>query len=1149
MTDFVHLHLHTQYSLLDGAIRFDRLFNLAKTYNMNACAITDHGNMFGVVDFYFAARDAGIKPLLGCEAYLAPKSRMDRKVRGEENAYHIVLLAMNDQGYRNLMKIVSFANLEGFYYVPRADKELLRRYNEGLVCLTACLKGEIPSMILKGDEKATRGTVEEYMDLFGDRLFFELQDNGLPEQKIINEGLVDLSRHYGVPIVATNDCHYLKREESVAHELLLCIQTGKTMNDQNRLSFSSNEFYFKSADDMARAFSQYPEALKNTMRVAEMCNLTLDVGTYHFPEFTPPRQEDPTTYFENLCREGFQWRLTRIRATHDNFTPETEDVYRKRLDYELDVIKKTGFVSYFLIVSDFINYAKKEGIPVGPGRGSAAGSLVAYCLGITDIDPIKYDLLFERFLNPARISMPDIDIDFCMAGRERVIQYVTEKYGKDNVAQIITFGTMQSKAAIRDVGRALGMPYADVDRIAKLLSGSVPSLEKAVVDEPQLRDLYNTDQQAKTLLDNAMVLEGLARHASTHAAGIVISNKHLAEHLPLYRGKKGETLTQYPMKVIEKIGLVKIDFLGLQTLTVIDHVVKLLKSSGVDIDLVNLPLDDGPTYTLLSSGNTSGIFQLESEGMRDLLVKLKPSKFEDIIALIALHRPGPMNSGMMDEFIKRKNNPALVKYETEQLKDVLADTYGVIVYQEQVMHIASLLAGFPLKDADALRKAMSKKIPEELQKYRERFVSGSIEKGVKPDVAEKIYDVIVRFGEYGFNKSHSTAYAVLAYQTAYLKAHHPVPFMAAILTSEVNNADKMIRYITECRDAGIEILPPDVNTSEKAFAVVVDKIRFGLSGVKNVGDAAIDSLIEARERLGEFTSFYQFLSEMDTKKANKKVIEALIKAGCFDAFGLKRSQLFHVLNERSEKSQKKEGHGYQMDIFGSTMATPDRPTVPDMEELPYDEILKGEKEALGFFFSEHPLKAYDGLIRRITAFDTQNVKECGSADEVDLAGVIGSCREVTTKRGDKMAYVALEDTKGIVDVIVFPELYGQTRNLIKGDSPLLVTGSVEATEDGGAKVKAKRIRLLEEATRDVAKSVTIRIYCDRFTKDELRKLRDVLLGIKGKSRVVLLFVLNGEQETLPLEDLTIDHTRVEILAKHFADRIDYEVADEVLFRF
>ncbi len=1150
MIDFVHLHLHTQYSLLDGAIRFDRLFNLARSYNMNACAITDHGNMFGVVDFYFAARDAGVKPLLGCEVYLAPKSRTAKTVRGEENAYHVVLLAMNEQGYRNLMKIVSFANLEGFYYVPRADKDLLTRYNEGLVCLTACIKGEIPSMILKGDEKALKTTVEEYLSLFDNRLFFELQDNGLAEQKKVNEGLIDLSAHYGVPVVATNDCHYLRREDAVAHDLLLCIQTGKTLHDQNRLSFKSDEFYFKSPEDMARAFSRYPEALANTVRVAEMCDLSIDVGTYHFPEFSPPGNEDPTAYFERLCREGFQWRLPRIKSTRVSFTDGMADDYRKRLEYELDIIKKTGFVSYFLIVSDFIRFAKREGIPVGPGRGSAAGSLVAYCLGITDIDPIKYDLLFERFLNPERISMPDIDIDFCMAGRERVIQYVTEKYGKDNVAQIITFGTMQSKAAVRDVGRALGMPYADVDRIAKLIPSSAPNLEKAVTDDPQLKELYGTDTQVKMLLDNASALEGLARHASTHAAGIVISNKHLAEHLPLYRGKKGETLTQYHMKVIEKIGLVKIDFLGLQTLTVIDHVVKMLRSLGTDVDLVNLPLDDADTYTLLSSGNTSGIFQLESEGMRDLLVKLKPSKFEDIIALIALHRPGPMNSGMMDEFIKRKNNPSLIKYETEQLKEVLADTYGVIVYQEQVMHIASFLAGFPLKDADALRKAMSKKIPEELQRYRERFVNGSIEKGVKPDVAEKIYDVIVRFGEYGFNKSHSTAYAVLAYQTAYLKAHYPVPFMAAILTSEVNNTDKMIRYITECRDGNIEILPPDINTSEKAFAVVGDKIRFGLSGVKNVGDAAIDNLLEVREKQGQFTSFFQFLSEMDTKKANKKVIEALIKAGCFDTFGLRKSQLFHILEERADKAQKKDSRGgYQMDIFGSATVRPDTPTVPDLEELPYDDILKGEKEALGFYFSEHPLKAYEELIRRITPFDAQAIKEADPSVDVDVAGIVNSCREVTTKRGDKMAYVAVEDTKGIIDAIIFPDLYAQTHTLVKSDKPLVLSGTVEFSEDGTPKIKTKRIRLLEDVARDVAKTVTIRIYCDRFKKAELKKLRDVLLGIRGKSKVVLLFVLNGEQQSLPLEDLTVDHSKVEVLTKHFADRIDYEVADEILLRF
>jgi DNA polymerase III subunit alpha len=1149
MQDFVHLHLHTQYSLLDGAIRFDRLFTLANKFGMRSCAITDHGNMFGVVDFHFTAKDYGIKPIIGCEAYIAPKSRLDRKPRGEETAYHVVLLAMNEQGYKNLIKIVSFANLEGFYYVPRSDKELLRQYNEGIICLTACLKGEIPSLILKGDKAHLRETVEEYRSIFGDRLYFELQDNGLEEQKKVNEGLVDLSRHYGIPLVATNDCHYLRREEAIAHELLMCIQTGKTMSDKDRLSFKTEEFYFKSIEEMSRAFSSYPEALSNTAAIAEMCNLDIDTGTYHFPDFKPPGHMGTDEYFEDLCGKGFQKRMA--HAGIDDLTipgAETLKKYSERLRYERDVIEKTGFTSYFLIVADFINYAKDRGIPVGPGRGSAAGSLVAFCLGITDIDPIKYDLLFERFLNPERISMPDIDVDFCMDGRDEVIRYVTEKYGKDNVAQIITFGTMQSKAAVRDVGRALGMAYGEVDRIAKLITTQPNmTIERAIREEPQLKDLYQRDPKVKELLDNAMVLEGLARHASTHAAGIVISNKHLAEHLPLYRGKKGETLTQYPMKVIEKIGLVKIDFLGLQTLTVIDNVIGLLRAQGIDLDITNIPLDNRKAYELLSSGDTSGIFQLESEGMRDLLTRLKPVKFDDIMPLIALYRPGPLKSGMVDMFIKRKDNPAAVSYEAPQLEDVLSDTYGVIIYQEQIMKIATVLSNFSIKDADALRKAMSKKIPEQIEAYKEKFIAGALSNSVKREVAERIYEVILRFGEYGFNKSHSTAYALVAYQTAFLKANHRVPFMAAILTSEVNNTDKMVRYVTECRERGIVILPPDINRSKRQFTVVGDSIRYGLAGIKNVGAAAIENILGLCDRVGEFTSFIQFLDEIDTQKVNKKVIESLIKAGCFDEFGLKRSQLFHLLNEKGEKVRKKENaNHHQMDIFGGTTETIEAPSVPEMDELPYDEILKGEKEALGFYFSEHPLKSFQDIIGRITRHDTQNIRTGEIKEDVDIAGIVSTSKEVVTKKGDRMAYIMLEDTQGSVEVIVFPDLYAQSHLLLKSDQPVVVTGSVERSEDGTAKMKAKRVRPLDEVARDIRRTVKITVYCDRFKKEDLKKLRDVLLGVKGKSRLLLEFVFNGDRQTLAVAGITVDHGRLDILRKYFENCVDYEVFDEVL---
>ncbi|MCX5813678.1 MAG: DNA polymerase III subunit alpha [Proteobacteria bacterium] len=1148
MKDFVHLHLHTQYSLLDGAIRFDRLFDLAHTYKMHACAITDHGSMFGVADFYFAAKQAGIKPILGCEAYISPKSRFDKKGRGEDNAYHIVLLAQNNTGYKNLIKMVSSAQLEGFYYVPRIDKELLKSYHEGLICLTACIKGEIPNAILKGDENHLKDLIEEYYSIFGDRLFFELQDNGLKEQEIINSRLIELSSHYGIPYVATNDCHYLRKEEAKAHELLLCIQTGKTMLDKDRLSFKSEEFYFKSCEHMESAFANYPESLSNTMKIAEMCNVTIDTSTYHFPEFKPPKDMELNEYLEDLCKNGLLQRLPKIKSLYESFPEELSEKYKKRLEYELGVIKKTGFSGYFLIVADFINYAKSNNIPVGPGRGSAAGSLVAYCLGITDIDPIKYDLIFERFLNPERISMPDIDVDFCKDKREDVIRYVTEKYGKDNVAQIITFGTMQSKAAVRDVGRALGMPYLEVDKIAKLIPVINTGIKRAIEDEPKLKELYEKDDKIKELLDNAIVLEGLARHASTHAAGIVISNKLLTEHLPLYKGQKGETVTQFTMKTIEKIGLIKIDFLGLETLTLIANVIKLLKSEGIEIDIANIPLDDQITYELLSSGDTSGVFQLESRGMRDLLAKLKPSKFEDIMPLIALYRPGPLKSGMVDEFIRRKNNPALVKYETPVLEEILHDTYGVIIYQEQIMKIASALSGFSLKDADALRKAMSKKIPEELEKYKESFIQGAEANKVASKIASKIYDVILRFGEYGFNKSHSTAYGLIAYQTAYLKAHYYIQYITCMLTGEVNDTDKLIKYITECREAGVELLPPDINESKKPFTIVNGKIRFGLSGIKNVGDAAIDHILSERDNIGKFDSFTQFLSIVDSRKSNKKVLESLAKAGCFDSLGLKKSQILYLLKEKLDRFQKKEEKNsyQQMDMFGNDFGMNNVIDIPDMDELSQDEILRAEKEAFGFYFSQHPLKSYDHIINTITQYNTQNIKELDITEDVDIVGVVNGYREVVTKRGDKMAYVTLEDTSGIVETIIFPDLLSKHSTLLKEDKPLMISGTVEKSEDGKAKIRAKNIILLEDITRDMGKAVKIKIDCALFPKDGLKLLKDILYGLKGKSKVSIELQQNGENRLLNIQDLSVDHNKMDILYKHFTDGITFEVENEIL---
>lgn len=1143
MSEFVHLHLHTQFSLLDGAIRFEPLFDMARSFNMPACAITDHGNMFGAVDFYFAAKSAGIKPIIGCEAYIAPRSRTDRERYDESNAYHIVLLAMNNDGYFNLLKLISIANMEGFYYVPRIDKEILREYNEGLICLTACLKGQIPQAILRGDDTALKTNFDDYHSIFGDRLYLELQDNGMVEQKKVNEGLVRLSKEHGVPLVATNDCHYLRKQEARAHELLLCIQTGKKITDTDRLKLSTEEFYFKSPDDMSRAFADYPDALANTLKIADMCDVTISTGVYHFPNINLPGNRSPEEHFEDLCRQGFREKIEIIAASYKDFPDEMREQYQARLDYEIGVIKQTGFASYFLIVSDFITWAKTHDIPVGPGRGSAAGSLVAYCINITNIDPIRYDLLFERFLNPERISMPDIDVDFCFEKRERVIEYVTNKYGKDNVAQIITFGTMKSKAAVRDVGRALGMPYADADRIAKLIPAALDiTIEQALAEEPRLKEAYQKEDAVRELIDNARVLERLARHASTHAAGIVISNKPLREYVPLYRGQKGETVTQYSMKTIEKIGLVKFDLLGLKTLTIIDNVIKMLKDQGVDLDISNLPLDDPKTYQLFTSGDTSGVFQLESRGMRELLTRLKPSQFEDVIALIALYRPGPLGSGMIDDFIKRKHNPSLVKYETELLREALKETYGVIVYQEQIMKIAVLLGNFTQGEADALRKAISKKVPEQLESYKEKFKQGCSDNNVKAEVASKIYDVILRFGQYGFNKSHSAAYALVAYQTAYLKAHHYLSFMAAILTNEVSDTDSLIKYITECRENRVTVLPPDINESAKVFTIIDGKIRYGLLGIKGVGEAALDSILSAREEAGGFSSFTHFCSLVDSRKVNKKVVECLIKAGAFDSMGLKRSQLFNLVQDKWDRLSKKNGRNTaQMDFFGASDLAPREEEIPDAAELDQKEILQGEKEALGFYFTQHPLTAFQHIIRQITPLDTSSLKETETTEDVTIVGIVNGYKEITTKRGDRMANITLEDTAGIVETIVFPDLFSKSLLIIKSDSPLVVTGTIERTEDGTTRLRAKGIIPLNDIQTELEKTVRITIDCALFRLENLRKLRDILFTLRGDSKVALEFRQNGERRLVDVPDMRIDAAKTDLIQKRFDAGLAIEV--------
>ncbi len=1061
MADFVHLHLHTQYSLLDGAIRLKDLMEQAKLFELPAVAMTDHGNLFGVLEFYELAHSYGIKPIIGCEVYLA---KDHKKKAGKEKLHHLVLLAKNEIGYRNLLKLVSISYMEGFYYKPRLDKNLLAQYSQGLIALSACLHGELPDLILQGNETTAEKTLKEYLDIFGKGNFYlEIQTNGIPEQEVANKGLIKLAKRYDIPLVATNDCHYLRKEDAFAHEILLCIQTGKNIHDKNRMRFSTDEFYFKSPEEMKLAFKEVPEAIKNTLEVAEKCNLEIPMGSYHFPIFPVPEGETLESYLRNQAYEGLKRKLKQGKVR-----PELHSTYFDRLEYELKVICEMGFAGYFLIVADFIGYAKKKGIPVGPGRGSAAGSLVAYALNITEIDPLPYGLLFERFLNPERKSMPDIDTDICMARREEVLKYVSKKYGgKEHVAQIITFGKMQARAVVRDVGRALDMSYPEVDRIAKLIPPVMNiTLKEAIAAEPRLRELAESDAKVKQLLEIAQALEGLPRHASTHAAGVVISDdKPLAYYLPLYRGTKGEVVTQFDMKGVEKVGLIKFDFLGLKTLTVIQKALDLIKKHrGEKIDLSQIPLDDKPTYTLLCKGDTAGVFQLESSGMQELLRRLKPSCFEDLIALIALYRPGPLESGMVNDFIECKHGKRAIQYPLPQLEPILKETYGVILYQEQVMRIAVELAGYTLGQADILRKAMGKKKPELMAAEKSRFIKGAVKNGVSREKAELIFDKIEKFAGYGFNKSHSTAYALIAYRTAYLKTHYPLEFMAALLTCEMSSMDEVVKYIIESKQKGIEILPPDINKSELDFTVEDGKIRFSLAAIKNVGTAAVPYILKERSK-GPFKSFTDFCERIDSQKVNKRVIEGLIKAGAFDSLGYKRAGLMFALGEVLEKSQvkHKRNGAMQASLFSLGKAQEEqKEELPEVEEWSEDIKLRYEKEALGFYLSGHPLKGYEKTLEELSNTDTENIKELVDRTPVMLGGIIAGLKETNSRKGERMAFITLEDLKGKIEVIVFSNLYQEVREYLNSDQPLFIAGQVSKDENN-TKVIANKICFLAEA--------------------------------------------------------------------------------------
>lgn len=1101
--DFVHLHCHTQFSLLDAASKIPQLVRRAVELQFPALAITDHGNLFGAISFYEEAMRQGVKPIIGMEAYVSPHSRFDKTAHGiKEASFHLTLLCRNEIGYKNLLKLTTASYLEGFYYRPRMDKELLKKHHEGLIALSGCLKGEVPYYTWNEQLDKAREAIGEYVDIFGTSDFYlELTNQGIDAQQKLLQHYPELAREFGLKLVATNDCHYIHRTDASAHDALICIGTGSVISDQDRMRYHGDNFYLKSAQEMKELFRDVPAAVKHTVEIAERCNLELDFTKTHLPLFTPPEQKAPDAYLEELC----------LRFLNTKMDGQVPAEYAKRLRYELSVIQKMGFTGYFLVVWDFIRYARENKIPVGPGRGSAAGSLVAYVLGITSIDPIHHGLIFERFLNPERISMPDIDIDFCYERRDEVIEYVRKKYGQESVAHIVTFGTMAARAAIRDVGRVMGVSYQEVDKLAKLVPAELDvTIERALQMEPRLRDLAATNAEVKQLIETSKALEGLARHASTHAAGIVVSDGPLYEYCPLFK-TNDQITTQYDMEAVEKIGLLKMDFLGLRTLTVIDEALKLVnRTRQTDLEVEGIPLDDRLTYEMLGRSEAIGVFQLESSGMRDLLKKMKPTRFGDLVALLALYRPGPLGSGMVDDFIRRMHDPSLIQYDHPGLEPILKETYGIILYQEQVMQIVSVLAGFSLAKADSLRRAMGKKIPEIMEREKKSFIEGTTKRGVQVRTAERIWNLIEYFSGYGFNKSHSAAYALISYQTAYLKANHPVEFMAALLSSEQDNTDKIVRYIEECKRLGIAVLPPSVNQSFSEFTCLEKAIRFGLSAVKNVGGAAVESIIRARVAKGPFGSLYDFCEQVELRLCNRKVLESLIKSGAFDDFGLKRSRLMAILDRVLEVGAKTQHDRHRgqlslLDSFGDSLSSSGRDSdVPDLEEWPESQLLGYEREVLGFYVSTHPLAKFEKVLRAYATATTLSLSELRDQEPLTIGGIINTLREIVTKRGDRMAFVGVEDLDGRCEVVVFPELFRSSASLLHKDTAIFIRGKVNAREDT-PKVIAEEIIPIEEVEKKLTKVISIDLLTAGLDLETLRKLKEILAQHPGKTPVYINF--------------------------------------------
>ncbi len=1142
VNQFVHLHLHTQYSLLDGANKIPDVIERAKSIGQSALAITDHGNMHGAIEFYSAAQGLGIKPIIGCELYVTSGSRFEKKMRaqGGEGTYHLTVLASNMVGYRNLCRLATLAYREGFYFKPRVDHELLERYNEGLIALSGCLGGELAEFVQRDNIESARKLIEYYAGVFKDRFYLEVQPHMIKEQQKLNQGCEELYKSLGVPIVATTDCHYPTKDDHFAQEVLMCVSTGKQVTDPDRLRHEGVDLHLKSADEMYQEFGSWglaDEAIKNTVAIAEKCSIKFDFKTYYMPQAKSEDSRPLTEVMAEKARVGLESKIEQFRKHLPNWSDEDAKLYRERLEGELKLIEKMGFAGYFLVVSDFIVWAKEHGVPVGPGRGSAAGSLVAYAMRITEVDPIKNKLLFERFLNPERVSLPDIDVDFCINGRDRVIQYVVGKYGKENVAQIGTFGTLKAKAAIKDVGRALGMSFAETDRVAQLVpaprQGFDYPIAEAIKMEPKLAEYAKGE--GKQLIELAMKLEGLTRHTSTHAAGVVIGDRPLIEHLPLMVDKDGNDVTQFSMKYVEKVGLVKFDFLGLRTLTMLHTALRFIKASrGEELDLEFLPFEDKATYTMLCGGNTIGVFQLESSGITEMTMRLKPSCFDDLVAILALYRPGPLDAGMVDHYVERKHGRAPVVYLHALMENALKDTYGIILYQEQIMQLARELAGFSLGEADLLRRAMGKKNPEEMAAQRDRFLRGAIEHKIPDKLANEIFDQMETFARYGFNRSHSAAYAMISFQTAYLKTHYSVEFMAALMSSEMDDTDKVLKNLNECRKNKIAVLPPTVNEGGADFSVCANKIRYGLQAVKGIGEKAVQAIVEERGKKGAYKDLEDFLIRVDLHAVNKKVVENLVKCGAFDFAGESRAGMFARIEEQMHLAQGMQAQKdtNQMSLFGGSSASPTLPKrSAQVAEWPTNQRLALEREALGTYLSGHPLEKFRNDVKRLGAITVAELKESdpprrssnangrfkSKAADTRMAGVVTALKLKNTKKGDRYATFTFEDFSGTIEAIVWPDVYKKVAALLVVDEPMLIIGSPDITEDRAMLIVDKMDSLIAIRDKSAKQGVLMLREADNIEK-HLDRLLAVLRKHNGPCPVKVKLLIDNAEVSLTLRD-------------------------------